>query len=264
MFSWENPENRVAIVQMNAALRHAQLELLSAQCATHQLRLRFATEDIAQFAEQDVLRKAIDTAANLHEYYTSVSKQLLNEELHATASSPNGSDEHVFQAAERVLSYIHEQRERYISRGVELSASQRRMLLPFFSAGILDAVKIVELDGEKVPNPSFYPEAKAMGLLRLPEITHMPSMTFIDLIVFNDKINDRSLFHGLVHAVQFQILGVERYADLFVRAFFRTGSHVMVPLEAHAFVLDSRFTRNRAERFSVEEQIRLWVGEGRY
>ena len=42
MFSWDNPEDRVAVVQMNAELRHARLELLSAECATHQLRLRFS------------------------------------------------------------------------------------------------------------------------------------------------------------------------------------------------------------------------------
>ncbi len=31
MFSWDKTGDRVAIVQMNAELRHAQLEILSAQ-----------------------------------------------------------------------------------------------------------------------------------------------------------------------------------------------------------------------------------------
>jgi hypothetical protein len=60
MFSWENPDDRVAIVQMNSELRHARLELLSAECATHQLRLRFSTEDLARYAEHDLLHKAIE------------------------------------------------------------------------------------------------------------------------------------------------------------------------------------------------------------
>jgi len=76
MISWENPDDRVAIVQMNADLRHAQLELLSAQCATHQLRLRFSAEEIARFAEQDLLRKVIDSATGLNVFYVSVEKHL--------------------------------------------------------------------------------------------------------------------------------------------------------------------------------------------
>jgi hypothetical protein len=263
MFSWENPDDRVAIVQMNAQLRHAQLELLSAQCATHQLRLRYATEDVARYAEQDVLRKAIEAATSLHEYYRSIRKHISGD------ASPQGAnlnlpDEHIWQAATRVLAYLEEQRERYSPRGNPLSPAQKTAMRPFFSAGILDRTKIVESKGERVPTPSFYPDAKAMGFLRLPEITHMPSLTFIDLIVFNEGLNDRFLFHGLVHAVQFQILGAEKYAELFVRAFFRAGSHLMVPLEAHAFALDSRFARNPADSFSVEDQIRLWIREERY
>ena len=45
-------------------------------------------------------------------------------------------------------------------------------------------------------------------------------------------MSERALFHGLVHAVQFEVLGLERYAELFVRGFFRTRLHIMVPLEA--------------------------------
>lgn len=71
MYSWNNPDDRVAIVQMNADLRHAQLDLLSAQCATDRLRLRFSVEDLARFGEKDVLRKTIGTAIALREYYLS-------------------------------------------------------------------------------------------------------------------------------------------------------------------------------------------------
>jgi hypothetical protein len=64
--------------------------------------------------------------------------------------------------------------------------------------------------------------------------------------------------------VQFQILGVERYTDLFVRAFLRTNAHFTVPLETHAFSLESKFAVAPDRAFSVEEQVRLWVREGRY
>jgi hypothetical protein len=92
----------------------------------------------------------------------------------------------------------------------------------------------------------------------------MSSLTFVDVIVFNDLLIDRALFHGLVHAVQFQILGLERYADRFVRTFLRTNAHFTVPLETHAFALESKFAVDPRKSFSVEEQVRLWLREGRY
>jgi Leu/Phe-tRNA-protein transferase len=72
MFSWDKAGDRVAIVQMNAELRNAQLELLSAQCATDRLRLRFSAKDIARHAERDILRKALSSATALHRYYKEV------------------------------------------------------------------------------------------------------------------------------------------------------------------------------------------------
>jgi len=34
----------------------------------------------------------------------------------------------------------------------------------------------------------------------------MHSLTFLDVVVFNEKVTERCLFHGLVHAVQFEVL----------------------------------------------------------
>jgi hypothetical protein len=38
----------------------------------------------------------------------------------------------------------------------------------------------------------------------------------------------------------------------------------MLEIEAHAFFLESKFARPAAERFSVEDQVRLWVKQNRY
>ncbi len=75
MFSWSDPEDRVVIAQLNAELRHAQLELLSAQCAADQLRLRFSTANIARHAQPDVLRRAVSTVTALYKYYSSIAKE---------------------------------------------------------------------------------------------------------------------------------------------------------------------------------------------
>ena len=76
MFSWDNPDDRVSIARMNSELQHAQLELLSAHCATHQLQLRYTTDDLARFGQRDILRKSVQAAAALSEYYVSIEKRI--------------------------------------------------------------------------------------------------------------------------------------------------------------------------------------------
>jgi hypothetical protein len=264
MFSWDDPDDRIAIVQMDAELHHAELELISAQCATHRLRLRFSIEDLARFGERAILRKAIAAATDLNDYYSSIEKLISRA---AESSNPGGTillEEQISQATERVLAYLREQRDRHYAAGEPLSAELKARMQPYFSPGILDRVRVVELGGARLPNPAFYSDAKALGIVNLPQITHMASLTFIDVVVFNEKITERDLFHGLVHAVQFQILGPERYTRAFVDAFLRTNSHFTVPLEAHTFALESKFVENPEESFSVEEQVRIWVRERRY
>jgi hypothetical protein len=262
MFSWDNPDDRVAIVQMNSELQHAQLELLSAHCATHQLRLRFTTDDLARFGQRDILRKSIRSAASLNEYYASIEKKVMEAEPAVTRTQ--FSESSIADTVSRVSIYLREQRDHYFPSAVPLTNRQKAIMWPYFSQGLLDRVRVFELNGERVPNPPFYEEARALGFVNLPEVTHMRSLTFLDVIVFNEKLTERSLFHGLVHVVQFDVLGVDRYCELFVRGFVNTKLHVSVPLEAHAFSLESKFAGSPAERFSVEERVRLWVRQGRY
>lgn len=259
----ENQEDRISIVQMNSELRHAELELLSAHCATHKLRLRFSTETVARHGRRDVLRKSIETASALSEYYSSIEKQMLDEET-VSAPATGLNDQQILQAVECVSSYLRDQRERYLLSAAALSAQYQAMMRPYFSATLLDQVKVVELRGERVPNPPFYAEAKALGFASLPDITHMNSLTFLDVLVFNEEVTQRSLFHALVHAVQFQVLGLERYTELFVHSFVNTRFYFRVPIEAHAFFLESKFARPAAKSFSVEDQVRLWVKQNRY
>jgi hypothetical protein len=69
-------------------------------------------------------------------------------------------------------------------------------------------------------------------------------------MVFNETLTERALFHALVHVVQFQVLGLERYTELFVRGFVDTKFHFTVPLEAQAFSLESS-SPARASRSSL-------------
>jgi hypothetical protein len=265
VLSWDNPEDRVAIVRMNAELRHAQLELLSAECAAQQLRLRYSSEDIARFAERDVLQKAMTSAGALNHYFASIPKHApAAAPTEPAAGTPKLNGDQILEAIGCLSGYLREQRNAYFPAAASLRIQQRNMMQPFFSTGLLDRTRIVQLNGARIALPAFYEKARSCGFDKLPDLQHMASMTFLDVVVFNEKMTERELFHGLVHAVQFAILGVELYCDLFIRAFLRTNAHFTVPLEAHAFALDSKFAQNRDEGFSVEGQVRLWAKESRY
>jgi len=263
MYSWENPEDRVSIVQMNSELRHAQLELLSAHCATHQLRLRFSTDDLARFGQRDVLRKSLEAATALSEYYSAIEKKIPEAEVLRETEPVLGEDK-IGEAIACVATYLQEQREHYFPLAQPLSTRNKAMMWPYFSQNLLDQVRVLQLAGERVPNPPFFAEARELGFVNLPDWPHMTSLTFLDVLVFNEKMTERTLFHALVHSVQFQLLGLERYVELFVRSFINTKFHFTVPLEAHAFSLESRFARPSAERFSVEDQVQLWLRQDRY
>ena len=174
------------------------------------------------------------------------------------------SHEQIVQAVEWLCSSLRTQREHYLPLALPLSRPRLDMLSPYFSPGVLEQIRVAELQGARVPAPDFYAQARAMGFDNLPQISHMESLTFLDVIVFNEKYSDRGLFHGLVHATQIQVLGLERYAELWISSFLKTRAHFTVPLEVQAFSLTSKFLLPQSERFSVEDEVRQWAGAGRY
>lgn len=278
MYSYQNSDDRVPVLQMNSELEHAQLELLSAHCATYQLRLHYSADDLARFARRDILRKSAQAASALNDFYSAIEKKIPQPALNpavslapnpdeanqnSTSSGPT-SNAQIAQAVECVSGYLRQQREHYLPSARPLDNPHKARMSPYFSPTILEQIRVVELKGQRVPQPPFYAEARAQGFDNLPEITHMDSLTFVDVVAFNETLTERSLFHALVHAVQFQILGVELYTELFVRSFLRTRTHFTVPLEAHVFALTSMFQRPSPEKFSVEDHILRWIADDRY
>jgi len=256
--------DRVAAVQMNAELRHAQLEMLSAQCATDRLRLRYSIQDIARHAQRDTLRKAWVAANSLFEYYSSIVKQMPEGEARANSGNLALSEAKILDASERVGRYIREQQERLQPIGEPLNRDQQSAMMPFFSQELLAKVRAVKLDPQRAPYSPLLSEAKTLGVTNASDLMHATSLTFYDVLIFHDEITDRALFHALVHALQFEVLGLERYTELLVRGFVQMRSQAKIPLEVHAHALESGFAKGPAQPFSVEEKVRLWANQGRY
>ncbi len=174
------------------------------------------------------------------------------------------TEELVLRVLKRMGGYMREQREEYVSIGKPLDRRQVAMMKPFFSPTFLASVKVVQLVGRRIAEPSCCMEARAAGFQGLPEFTHLASVTFQEVLVFNDKMTERLLFQALVRSVQFQVLGLDRYVELFIRAFLDTRWLFSVPLEAHAFELVSKFATDQEKAFSVEDEVRMRVSEDRY
>lgn len=254
----------VSLRQINIELQHAHLELVSAHCAIHQLRLRYSADHLARFGRRDVLRKSAEAAGALHEFYTSIEQRIPEPEPSApSVFAFQPTEAQIAQAVEWLSSYLHAEREHYLPQSGELSPHLKAAMRPYFSAELLDRIRVGELHGARVEAPDFFARARALGF-DPPEITHMDSLTFLDVIVFNQRITERALFHGLVHAVQIQHLGLKRYAELWIYSFIRTRTHFTVPLEVHAFSLASKFLRPSPEKFSVEESVLRWIEARRY
>jgi hypothetical protein len=261
MYSYEHSDDRLSILHMNSLLQHAQLELLSAHRATHQLRIYYSVDDLARLGGRDVLRKSAEAASAMNDLYSAIENKIPQ-----TAQNPalQLTTDQIAQAIQCVSSYLRGQREHYFPDAMPLSNQHKARMWPYFSCTLLDQVRIVELRGQRVPTPAFYAQARAVGFDNLPEVTHMDCLTFLDVVVFNETLTERSLFHALVQAVQFQILGPDRYTELFAQSFLRTKSHFTVPLQTHAFTLASKFMCSSPEKFSVEDHVLRWVVDGRY
>jgi hypothetical protein len=256
----EDSGDPLALVQMNAELRHAQLEMLSAQCATDRLRLRYSADDLARHAQRDILRKAWSSANALFEYYNGIVNQMPDRQA-IEKSAMTLEEARILDVSDRLARYIYEQREHFRPIGHPLEQSQRDAMAPFFSPDLVAHARIVLLDGQRVPRIPLDSEAKASGIAN--SFVHPFAATFKDVLVFHDKITNRRLFHALVHAVQTEVWGPEAYAERFVRGFLRTHSQASVPLEVHANLLEAAFAE-QAQPFSVEEKVRLWMNQKRY
>jgi hypothetical protein len=167
--------------------------------------------------------------------------------------------------AQTVL-WMRDQREKFLPSSHPLTEDQESHLKPFFSSGILGRLRIADASktGEKIPYPPFYEKVRAGGARVVPDAAHMTAMPFIDVAVFNRKPTLRTLFHALVHVVQFEALSVERVIKGYFETLNESGLWMVVPFEEQAYQLDARYTRDPKDVFSVEQEVQQWLRKGRF
>jgi hypothetical protein len=179
------------------------------------------------------------------------------------ATSRLTSDQ-IAQVSGLVAQYIATQREKYGSRAILLSAQQKAAMNGFFSPQVLESARPHVLQGERVPNPDFYPMLRNLGFNNLPDQSTMGAITFSDVVVSHEAFSNGLLFHELVHVEQYRQLGIPRFSELYVLGFLNGGCYEAIPLEVNAYTLEGRFEQNPARQFSVADEVRNWVVEGKF
>jgi hypothetical protein len=132
----------------------------------------------------------------------------------------------------------------------------------FFLPEILDATRVLVLDGERLKNPPFSRFVRGLGFSGLRDMTQIAAITFHDVIVSHQPFTGGLLFHELVHAEQYRQLGIRRFSELYVRGFLSGGCYEAIPLEVNAHTLEREFLQN--QRFSVADEVARWVAENKF
>jgi len=177
---------------------------------------------------------------------------------------PELSEDAIRGLLEQAVEFVRAERERFVPRARALTEIERASVAGFFEEEALHAARVIVLEGETVGNPVLVQELRSRGFQSIFDLNHLNAVPFEDLLIYHETINKRLLFHGLVHFVQQRVIGMERWLDLYLRGVLRTGLHVTIPIEAHAYQLDQQFAMSPAAVFSVAKEVRNWVNAGKY
>lgn len=148
--------------------------------------------------------------------------------------------------------YIGHHRNRLYPDSRPISADRQAPLRGFFSDSVLTETRIVQA---VMPVPVVYPLVKILGVKGLLEMSSIAAITLIDVVAYPAKLELSTLFHELVHVVQYRVLGLKRFAKLYVKGFLNGRGYYGIPLEKQAYALTARFDEDPDKVFSVEEDV---------
>ena len=228
------------------------------------MRHGFTSGDPMRRWGRGIARKSLEKVQTLKHIYLSPSRHGGGGSSSQGGNVSRLTEEQIGVAAVSLCDYVQKQRERYAAIAEPLRDHHSTTMKRFFSPELISRIRVAEVNSRQIPEPLFYAKAKTMGIRDLPVLAHMASLTFVDVLVFTGPMTERDLFHALVHAAQFEVLGLVNWADLYVRGFLKLGRDFLVPIEAHAFALDTRFATNPARAFDVKSEISNWAKGGRY
>ena len=158
--------------------------------------------------------------------------------------------------------WAYKQRNLYKPNARLLSDAEKSRLREYFDKRILDRTRIVSL--EEIPNPPFYSALEESGIPIPLDLTQAAGFCLIDYVLirkghwsyFSAALS--TVFHEMVHLVQWDVLGPRRLIELYTDALMRDG-YSQIVFERQAYRLTDRFVRGESPfsvRVVVEEELK--------
>lgn len=116
--------------------------------------------------------------------------------------------------------YIAHHRTRPLPGSEPIAPEMQAQLRNFFPREVLQGTRTVRAS---MPNPEFYSLVRVLGIGGLLEMSSIGAITLIDVIAYPERVSRSTLFHELVHAAQYRVLGLRRFAKLYVQGFLDGG-----------------------------------------
>jgi hypothetical protein len=169
-------------------------------------------------------------------------------------------DEVLAWAIAETRTWIEQQRDLHRPAGGELPSVAKDAVRPFFPPAVLDSARVAVVPA--IPNPPFLGQARDLGLpVAGIDFSVMEGLTLVDTILISQAVPPADplllMFHELVHAVQYEILGLEEFSRQYVRGIVDGDfDYYRLPLEVMAYDLGRRFADNPGATFSVRDEVR--------
>ncbi len=158
-----------------------------------------------------------------------------------------------------VIAWIYQQRDLYSPAARHLEEEEKRQLKGYFKDRILD-LTLIKTD-QVLTNPPIYDMLAAQGIpVQGLDCSRFSAMTFINCVAVSHTFAKSQkpwrflLFHEMVHVVQFDLLGTEKFIEQCLSGYVKNNfSYRDIPLEKTAYGLEARYKLD--EQFTVHEEV---------
>jgi len=149
-----------------------------------------------------------------------------------------------------------------------LSSDATGVIRPYFPETCLAAARFCFVS--EISNPPFYAALAGLGLGVPVDFRDMAGITFVDTIAISKRFLPESphgllelLFHEMVHVVQYDVLGVERFVPEYVYGWVRSGERYetiplrLKPMSCRLSLFRSFRQRSRSTTLSAFDSLQV-------
>jgi hypothetical protein len=157
--------------------------------------------------------------------------------------------------------WMKEQRQVFRPLGRVLPDTAIAQFSLYFEEQLLQKIRLVTVPA--LENPGFIKEYQSiLAEKAIPSLdfSTMAGITFVDTILLVDRFLGESatalIFHELVHAVQYEVLGLEKFVELYILGWVNQGfNYAAIPLEMDAYELQNRYEADPTQGFRVKDEV---------